>query len=41
MEKFEDMIGKTLVGIEGSVGGEEMVFITTDGEKCILYYEHD
>jgi len=41
MERFEDLKGKTLSGIVGGVGDEEMVFTTTDGEKVALYYEHD
>ena len=41
MCKFEDLKGKTLSKITGSVGDEEMVFETVDGEKYALYYEHD
>lgn len=41
MEKFKDLKGKVLVEVIGGIGDEEMVFVTQDGEKCALYYEHD
>lgn len=41
MTKFEDLKGKILTKIEGSVGDEQMFFTTTDGKKYYLYYKHD
>ena len=41
MAEFEDLKGKTLVSINGDIGDEVMVFITDNGEKYILYYDHD
>ena len=41
MKIFEDLKGKTLSEIVGGVGDEEMIFVTTEGEKVALYYEHD
>ncbi len=38
---FEDLQGKTLVSISGKVGDEEMIFKTTEGEKYMLFYDHD
>jgi hypothetical protein len=41
MKKFEDLKGKTLVGIEGDIGDEVMRFTTASGEVGVLYYSHD
>jgi hypothetical protein len=41
MEKFEDLKGKTLSAIVGGSGDEEMLFVCNDGNKYILFYEHD
>ena len=38
---FEDLKGKTITEIKGKTGDEEMIFITTDGIKAILYYAED
>ncbi|MEN6292595.1 MAG: hypothetical protein ABFD07_11350 [Methanobacterium sp.] len=40
-DKFEDLKGKTIVEIQGRTGDEEIIFITQDGIKATLYYEHD
>jgi len=41
MLKFEDLKGKTIVEVQGKVDDEEMVFITEDGMRAVLYYKHD
>jgi hypothetical protein len=41
MLKFEDLKGKTIVKIQGKVDDEEMIFITDDGMRAVLYYDHD
>lgn len=41
MDKFEDLMGKTLLSISGKIGDEEMIFETIDGEKFKLYCDHD
>ncbi len=41
LEKIEDLKGKTLTEIEGEVGSECMSFVTSDGERCQLYYDQD
>jgi len=41
MVKFETLLGKTLVEIEGDVGAEAVVFTTEGGEKFMLYHEPD
>lgn len=39
--KFQDLIGKTLVGVAGEVGGEEIKFLATDGTSYKLYHSQD
>jgi hypothetical protein len=41
MLKFEDLKGKTIIEIRGKVDDEEMIFITDDGMRAVLFYEHD
>ena len=41
MKCFEEMKGKTLTLIEGGIGDEEMMFETSEGEKCYLYHDQD
>ena len=41
MVKFEDLKGETLIKINGGLGDDEILFLTTIGEKYYLYYEHD
>lgn len=38
---FESMIGKTISMIDGVVGDERLTFHMDNGDKYILYYEHD
>lgn len=40
-EIFSSMKGKIISSIVGEIGDEEMIFTTNNGEKLILYYEHD
>lgn len=35
---FEEMIGKTIVSINGGEGDEEMIFISNDGHKFEFYH---
>lgn len=39
MNKFEDLIGKTLQGVENT--GDEIIFTLESGEKCKLYHSQD
>ena len=39
--KFEDLKGVVLIGIEGKLGDEEMIFVVDNGDKYKLYYEAD
>jgi hypothetical protein len=39
--KFEMLVGKTLMNVEGNVGGDEMTFVTDTGEKFKLYHKQD
>lgn len=39
LEKFEDLLGKTLTGIDKEVG--ELVFTLDTGEKYKLYHSQD
>ena len=39
--EFNILKGKTLTEIIGKCGDEEVVFITNEGQKFVLYYEHD
>lgn len=41
MQQFADLKGKTLIEIIGGVGDEKMVFVTADGIRASLYYDHD
>jgi hypothetical protein len=41
MLKFEDLKGKTIKEIIGKVGDEEMIFLTSEGMRFVLYYEQD
>lgn len=40
MEKFEDLLGKTLVKVE-NLDNEELIFTLTNGEQYKLYHESD
>jgi len=40
MEKFEDLVGKTLLNVE-NIGNEELVFTLDTGEKYKLYHDRD
>lgn len=40
MEKFEDLLGKTLSNIENK-GDEELIFTLDNGEKYMLYHSQD
>src|SRR3990167_3845271 len=40
MEKFEDLVGKTLLNVE-NIGNEELVFTLDTGEKYKLYHDQD
>jgi len=39
--KISDLIGKTLVSIEGEIGDGQMSFITKDGKKYAFFHEQD
>lgn len=39
-EKFEVLLGKTLLSIEGGINDEEMIFTTSSGEKFILTHDN-
>ena len=41
MLKFEDLKGKTIIEVQGKVDDEEMIFITDDGMRAVLYYDND
>ena len=40
MEKFEDLVGKTLLNVE-NIGNEELIFTLDTGEKYKLYHGQD
>ncbi len=40
MEKFEDLLGKTLLSIENKKD-EELIFTLIDGQKYCLYHDQD
>lgn len=40
MDKFENLIGKTIISISGDVGDDEMIFKTNDGIYK-LYHEQE
>lgn len=39
MEKFSDLLGKTLTAIEGKVGDIQMIFRVADGNDCMLNHD--
>ena len=39
--KIEDMLGKTLIGVDVNEGRDVIDFATTDGEKFCLYHTQD
>jgi hypothetical protein len=39
--KFSDLVGKTLDSIFGRRGDEEMVLLTTDGDRFIMFHDQD
>lgn len=39
MDRFEDLLGKTLQNVENT--GEEIIFTLDDGTKCELYHSQD
>ncbi len=41
MLDFSVLLGKTLVGVTGGVGSDEIVFIVSDSEKYCLYHSQD
>jgi len=40
MDKFEDLLGKTLTAIE-NVDNQELIFTLDNGEKYKLYHDQD
>ncbi len=38
---FNELIGKTLLRVEGEFGSEEILFTTTNGERYKLYHDQD
>lgn len=38
---IEALIGKTLVAVEGKVGGDEIIFCCDDGLRYRMYHEQD
>lgn len=41
VESFPQMVGQTLVRIEGKVGDDVLRFVAADGTKFVFWYEHD
>lgn len=39
--ELKELLGKTMAGVEGSKGGEEVIFTATDGRKYKLYHSQD
>lgn len=39
--KFDELLGETLIDIEGQKGDNELVFITASGKKFVMYHEQD
>lgn len=39
--KFSDLVGKTLVRIDGGKGSAELTFHTTDGESYQMWHQQD
>ena len=39
MDRFEDMVGKTLTEVSGGIGSKFILFTTTDGEYFSLYHQ--
>ena len=40
-KEFSELIGKTLIKINGGVGDDEMVFIADDGHTYKMYHYQD
>lgn len=38
---FSELKGVTLIRIDGSVGDEEMKFVTNDGQNFLMYHDQD
>ena len=42
MAEFKDLVGKTIVDIQGlEKGSDEVVFVCSDGSKYKMYHEQD
>lgn len=39
--KFSDLVGKTLVSIDGDTCSDELIFHTTDGTRYKMYHRQD
>ena len=39
--RFEELLGKTLKAVSGKVGGENITFVTVEGEEYILMHDQD
>lgn len=39
--KIDEMVGKTMVAVEGGQGSDELIFTDTDGVKYVFYHEGD
>jgi hypothetical protein len=36
--KFSELLGKTLVSIKGGIGGEEIEFVDSNGQRYVMYH---
>lgn len=41
MEKFDDLVGQTIVRVVGGVGDDEMIFLLADGVSVVLNHDQD
>ncbi len=39
--QFSDLVGKTLTSVEGKVGGDRIIFRTSDGSVYKMYHDPD
>ena len=41
MAELKELLGKTLVSATGKVGGEEIIFVTTEGKQYRMWHSQD
>ena len=39
--ELKELLGKTLASVEGKVGGEEIIFVTTEGKRYRMWHNQD